>query len=93
MSTADRLEQAEHQSALADAVRQLYELPRDTAVSLINHSENLTYRLDEPSGPKSVLRVHRLGYQSHSNILSEIMWMDALRRDADIETPHVLATP
>ena len=93
MSTADRLEQAEHQSALADAVRQLYELPGDTAVSLINHSENLTYRLDEPSGPKSVLRVHRLGYQSHSNILSEIMWMDALRRDADIETPHAMAGP
>lgn len=62
--------------------------PQATA-TLINLSENATYRVDEPaSGGKSILRIHRVGYHSREAINSELQWMTALRQDAGIETPE-----
>ena len=84
------LEQDDQQSALANVIRELYALSSSSTVALINHSENLTYRIDEPSGLKTALRVHRVGYQSHENILAEISWMKALQQDADIQTPQAI---
>lgn len=46
--------------------------------TLINVSENHTYRIDAPDGP-AILRVHRPGYQSRDSILSELAWVAALR--------------
>ncbi len=40
-----------------------------------------------PDGKKSVLRVHRYGYNSDAAIQSELAWMQALRRDQDMFTP------
>lgn len=51
--------------------------------SLINHSENHTYRVDGPHGPV-ILRVHRPGYQNASSIASELSWIEALARDTDL---------
>jgi Ser/Thr protein kinase RdoA (MazF antagonist) len=90
MGAIDSLEHDDHQVALAHAIRQLYALPDDATVELINHSENLTYRIDEPAGQKTVLRLHRVGYQSHENILADIAWMNALIKDADIQTPQAM---
>jgi len=65
--------------------------PRSTA-TLINLSENATYRLDDPdSGGKAILRIHRVGYHSYQAIQSELQWMAALRRDAGMETPEAIA--
>jgi len=62
--------------------------PQATA-SLINLSENATYRVDEPAtGGKTILRIHRVGYHSMEAINSELQWMTALRRDAGIEAPE-----
>jgi Ser/Thr protein kinase RdoA (MazF antagonist) len=62
--------------------------PRSTA-TMINLSENATYRIDDPeSGGKTVLRVHRVGYHSREAINSELQWMTALRRDTGLETPE-----
>jgi Ser/Thr protein kinase RdoA (MazF antagonist) len=62
--------------------------PRSTA-TMINLSENTTYRIDDPeNGGKTVLRVHRVGYHSEQAIKSELQWMTALRRDAGLETPE-----
>src|SRR5690606_9232957 len=59
--------------------------------TLINLSENHTFRIDLPDGGKVILRVHRPGYNSRAAIESELAWMDALRTDAGIETPRALA--
>jgi Ser/Thr protein kinase RdoA (MazF antagonist) len=60
-------------------------------VRLLNVSENATYLVEEPDATPSVLRVHRLGYHTEAEIASELAWMDALRAEAGIRTPRVLA--
>jgi Ser/Thr protein kinase RdoA (MazF antagonist) len=62
-----------------------------TAVRLLNVSENATYLVEDPDAGPSVLRVHRLGYHSEAEIASELLWMDALRAEAGVRTPRVLA--
>lgn len=58
---------------------------------LINLSENHTFRLDGPEGPKAVLRVHRPNYHSRLAIESELHWLQALRRDTGLFTPRPIA--
>ena len=76
---------------LAHQAIALYDLsPRSTA-TMINLSENTTYRIDDPdSGGKMILRIHRVGYHSERAIRSELQWMAALRRDAGMETPEAI---
>jgi Ser/Thr protein kinase RdoA (MazF antagonist) len=62
-----------------------------TTVHLLNVSENATYLVEDPDAGQSVLRVHRLGYHSEAEIASELLWMDALRAEAGVRTPRVLA--
>lgn len=47
--------------------------------TLINLSENHTFRIDGPNGARHVLRLHRPGYQSRAAIESELVWIAALR--------------
>lgn len=54
--------------------------------TLINVSENHTYRIDAPAGP-AILRVHRPGYQSRDSILSELAWVAALRDRLPVPQP------
>ncbi len=69
-----------------------YDLPSDVNVKLINLSENATYRVDDlASGRKWALRVHREGYHSRLAIASEHAWTDALREDAGVITPVIVA--
>jgi Ser/Thr protein kinase RdoA (MazF antagonist) len=63
------------------------------SVSLLNVSENATYLVEDPGTGPSVLRVHRLGYHTPAEILSELDWMDALRAEAGVRTPRVLPAP
>ena len=58
--------------------------------TLINHSENHTYRVVRPDGHKTVLRVHRPHYQSAQTIESELTWLGALRRDTALPVPRPL---
>jgi Ser/Thr protein kinase RdoA (MazF antagonist) len=68
-----------------------YGLPDDAVLTLLNVSENATYAVDDPStGGRTVLRVHRLGYHDAPEIEAELAWLDALRADAGVRTPHVL---
>ena len=60
-------------------------------VRLLNVSENATYLVEDPGAGPSVLRVHRLGYHTEQEIASELAWMDALRAEAGVRTPRVLA--
>jgi Ser/Thr protein kinase RdoA (MazF antagonist) len=61
------------------------------SVELINVSENATFLVTDPDTGPSVLRVHRLGYHTEDEIASELAWMDALRAEAGVRTPRVLA--
>jgi len=54
--------------------------------TLINLSENHTFRLDTPDGRHHVLRVHRPGYHTRQGIESELAWLAALRQDTDLPT-------
>jgi Ser/Thr protein kinase RdoA (MazF antagonist) len=62
-----------------------------TTVRLLNVSENATYLVEDPAAGPSVLRVHRHGYHTEPAIASELAWMDALRAEAGVRTPRVLA--
>src|SRR6202167_1668948 len=61
-----------------------------STVRLLNVSENATYLVHDPDAGPSVLRVHRLGYHTEQEIVSELAWMDALRAEAGVHTPRVL---
>ncbi len=57
--------------------------------SLINLSENHTFRIDIMDNPKYIIRVHRPNYQTLEAIKSELLWLLALKRDTDLR----LVTP
>jgi Ser/Thr protein kinase RdoA (MazF antagonist) len=62
-----------------------------TAITLLNVSENATYRLDDPDdGRRMILRVHRVGYHTEDEIRSELAWVQALRGSEVIETPAII---
>lgn len=58
--------------------------------TLINLSENHTFRIDRPDGECFILRVHRPGYQSAASIESELEWLAALRAETDLPVPAAL---
>src|SRR5262245_25604056 len=63
-----------------------YPFAPDATLSLINLSENATYRIDS-TGERFAMRVHREGYHSEKAIASELAWAMALRRDGAAVTP------
>lgn len=58
--------------------------------TLINHSENHTFRVDREEGACFILRIHRPGYQSAATIESELAWLEALTRDTEVPVPRPL---
>jgi Ser/Thr protein kinase RdoA (MazF antagonist) len=60
---------------------------------MINHSENVTYLVDDPgTGRTAVLRVHRPGYHSRKAIESELDWLTDLGARTPVSTPAILPT-
>jgi Ser/Thr protein kinase RdoA (MazF antagonist) len=64
----------------------------DCAIELVSLSENATYRVDASDGRQAFVRVHRAGYHTLQEIVSELCWMRALRVEADVSTPVPLTT-
>jgi len=58
--------------------------------TLINLSENHTFRIDIQSGERFILRVHRPGYHSAASINSELEWVSALRLETSLPVPRAL---
>ncbi|HEY1480936.1 MAG TPA: phosphotransferase [Gaiellales bacterium] len=78
---------------LAAAALASYDLSPSSTVSLINVSENWTFRVDDPeTGRRAALRLHRPGYHDAAEIESELTWLEALRDEGVIETPRILRT-
>jgi Ser/Thr protein kinase RdoA (MazF antagonist) len=68
-----------------------YGLDPRSKIALLNHSENTTYRLDDPrTGKRRVLRVHRTGYHTEAGIRSELLWMKVLNDEAGVHTPQAI---
>lgn len=60
-------------------------------LTLINHSENWTYRVTPKGAARPViLRVHREGYHTVDGIRSELAWMRALQAEAGVKTPQAI---
>ncbi len=68
-----------------------YDVDPSSSVTLLNVSENATFLVEGSQG-KKVIRVHRLGYHSRAEILSELMWLEELRADEGIKTPEVISS-
>jgi Ser/Thr protein kinase RdoA (MazF antagonist) len=81
----------ERVTACARVALRRYDCHPDASVELLNVSENATFLVSDPDAGLSVLRVHRLGYHTEQEIASELAWMDALRAEAGVRTPRVLA--
>ena len=77
--------------AVAEKALEAFDLPQGSTLRLLNLSENATYAVEEPGcGHRSILRVHRQDYHRVDQIESELLWLDALRRDSDVTVPTVL---
>lgn len=62
---------------MSDLIRQalpVYGLPADTSLTLLNRSENETWRAGN-----LILRLHRQGYHTGPEIASELAWLTALQ--------------
>lgn len=59
-------------------------------LTLINHSENMTFRVDDPARGRAILRVHRPGYHDEAAIVSELDWLSALHAVDGIATHAVI---
>jgi len=78
-------------AALLPDVLAAYDVGPRPAVSLLNLSENATYRVDDPdTGRRFALRLHRPGYHSPAEIHGELSWVAALRADGVVDTPPVI---
>jgi Ser/Thr protein kinase RdoA (MazF antagonist) len=63
----------------------------DAPYRLAAARENRVYRVEARGGPLA-LRLHRRGYRSRAEILSELQWM-AMPSDAELSLPRPHATP
>lgn len=56
--------------------------------TLVNLSENHTFRVDGQGGGRHVLRLHRPRYQSRASIGSELSWLEAITDETEIPVPR-----
>jgi Ser/Thr protein kinase RdoA (MazF antagonist) len=73
---------------LAHAALTHYALPTPLEISLVNLSENATYKLEAPDGRRWALRIHRDGYHTKTAIASELSWLIDLRSSGVVTTPQ-----
>ncbi len=77
----------EHLQKLAESALDLWDMPADATLRLLNVSENATYLVEAPGGYRSVLRVHRENYHTRRAIECELSWLDALGSEGVVPTP------
>jgi len=78
----------EHLQRLAEKSLSLWDIPRGATATLINVSENVTYRIDAAGGYRAILRVHRKDYHTRHAIACELAWLKALQDDGVVKTHH-----
>ena len=81
----------QHLLDVAKRALPLWALPDSATLTLLNISENATYRIDhETLNEPLILRVHRTGYHTREGIQTELAWTKALQAEADVETPQAI---
>lgn len=89
----DTAAMTDYLSAVARKALTSYDFSIQALLSLVNVSENATFRIDDPAtGRTAALRVHRANYHTDAAIESELEWMDALRSAGVVEPPRPLLT-
>jgi len=74
---------------LAERALARYDMPPSVDLSLINVSENTTFRVDAAAGGKRwALRVHREGYHPRRAIASELCWLKELDAGRTVCVPR-----
>jgi Ser/Thr protein kinase RdoA (MazF antagonist) len=68
---------------------QAFDLGPEFSATLINVSENHTYRIDTSRGAKFALRLARPDYHTPEEFIAEMSWLEALQKD----TPVKVAKP
>jgi Ser/Thr protein kinase RdoA (MazF antagonist) len=64
-------------------------LSSQAKLAFLSHSENTTFLARDPlSAQQLVLRVHRIGYHAPAEIVSELVWINALIADDVVVTPR-----
>lgn len=63
----------------------------DAELGLLTISENATFKVRDARRGDMIFRVHRPDYHSRDEIVSELAWIAALRRDAEISAPAPIA--
>lgn len=85
---------AKTQREISEAVAALaiaqYETGGDTVVQLLSLSENATFIVKVDGRPHGILRVYRDGYQTETEIASELCWIQAIQQDGVVETPGLI---
>lgn len=84
---------------LAVAATSQYPLPAHE-LHFVQHGENTTFRIEAAGPPAAdpgpyvpnrfLLRVHGASYNTAPEIESELIWLDALRRETDLAVPEPL---
>ena len=87
MQTPTLAKLLENMHKLAYEALELWHVPPNSKVRLINVSENITFLIEAISGYKAILRVHRAQYHSERGIECELAWLDALSKDKVINAP------
>jgi Ser/Thr protein kinase RdoA (MazF antagonist) len=91
LSEASDTEVAERLRPVTTRALEEYGLSPVSTLTLLNVSENATFAVDDPdTGVRTILRVHRHGYHDGAEIASELDWLEALREDTGVATPHVI---
>jgi Ser/Thr protein kinase RdoA (MazF antagonist) len=75
---------------VAEAALELFDVPPKAKATLINLSENATYKIEAEDGQCWALRIHRKSYHSHQAIASELAWLVDLRNTGVVITPRPL---
>ena len=83
----DVASQAKRLEAAGRAALQQWDMA-DCELHLIKYRENAVFRVD-CDGTRWALRLHRYGYHSNAELLSELQWMQALG-DAGITVPTIV---
>ncbi|MBR7890278.1 phosphotransferase [Marinomonas sp. A79] len=74
-----------------ESVKHHWGIDSGARVRLLTLSENATFIVEASDHkPSIILRVHRLDYHSHDEILSELDWIGALRKESQINIPEPL---
>ena len=76
---------------LAQSALTAYDLEQ-AHITPLHHFLNTTFRIDIPSQKQRyVLRISRAGYQDAATIRSELLWLQAIRRETDLVVSEPLA--